>query len=51
MMLTVAGRIGRGLLVVLLVTMAVVALLGLAPGSVASVVLNARAPRPRRSPR
>ena len=40
MVLTVAGRIGRGLLVVLLVSFAVVALMSLAPGSVAEVILG-----------
>nr|WP_240794757.1 ABC transporter permease [Rhodococcus zopfii] len=37
------NRIGRSLLVVLLVTIAVVALLGLAPGSVAQVILGENA--------
>ncbi|MEU6644426.1 ABC transporter permease [Saccharomonospora sp. NPDC046836] len=43
MVLTVAGRVGRSLLVVLLVTVAVAALLSLAPGSVASVILGENA--------
>ncbi|MGV9744355.1 ABC transporter permease [Rhodococcus zopfii] len=43
MILTVVNRIGRSLLVVLLVTIAVVALLGLAPGSVAQVILGENA--------
>lgn len=42
-LITVASRIGRSLLVVLLVTMAVVALLQLAPGSVAAVMLGENA--------
>lgn len=40
MVLSVARRVARGLLVVLLVTVAVVALLSLAPGSVAEVILG-----------
>ncbi|GAA2431295.1 ABC transporter permease [Actinomadura vinacea] len=40
MMLTVAARVGRSLLVVLLVSFAVVALMSLAPGSVAAVILG-----------
>ncbi|XVQ08078.1 ABC transporter permease [Spirillospora sp. CA-255316] len=43
MLLTVAGRVGRSLLVVLLVTFAVVALMSLAPGSAASVILGENA--------
>ncbi len=43
MVFPVARRIGRSALVVLLVTMAVVALLSLAPGSVASVILGENA--------
>ncbi|MGC7101499.1 ABC transporter permease [Amycolatopsis lurida] len=43
MLLTIAGRIGRSVLVVLLVTIGVVALLSLAPGSVASVILGENA--------
>lgn len=42
-MLPVAKRVGRSLLVVLLVTIAVVALLSLAPGSVAAVILGENA--------
>lgn len=42
-MLPVAKRIGRSLVVVLLVTMAVVSLLSLAPGSVAEVILGENA--------
>ncbi|RBM21947.1 peptide ABC transporter [Prauserella sp. PE36] len=40
MVLPVLGRIGRSLLVVLLVTMAVVLLMSLAPGSAAEVILG-----------
>lgn len=40
---TVARRIGRSLIVVLLVTMAAVALLSLAPGSVAQIILGENA--------
>ncbi|MBA4863583.1 ABC transporter permease [Streptomyces sp. PSKA54] len=43
MVFPVAKRIGRSLLVVLLVTMGVVGLLSLAPGSVASVILGENA--------
>ncbi|KPM53958.1 peptide ABC transporter [Frankia sp. CcI49] len=43
MLLTAARRIGRALLVVLLVTMGAVALLSLAPGSAASVILGENA--------
>lgn len=43
MILTVSKKVGRSLLVVLLVTIAVVALLGLAPGSVAQVILGENA--------
>jgi len=43
MILTVVNRIGRSILVILLVTIAVVALLGLAPGSVAQVILGENA--------
>ncbi|SQD96715.1 MULTISPECIES: ABC transporter permease [unclassified Parafrankia] len=43
MLLTVARRVGRSLLVVLLVTMGAVALLSLAPGSAASVILGENA--------
>lgn len=43
MLLTVVSRIGRGLLVVLLVGFAVVGLMSLAPGSVAEVVLGENA--------
>jgi len=43
MVLPVARRIGRSLVVVLLVTIAVVALLSLAPGSVAAVILGENA--------
>lgn len=42
-MLSVSRRIGRSLLVVLLATMGVVALLSLAPGSVAQVILGENA--------
>lgn len=42
-MLTVARRVGRNLVVVLLVTMASVALLSLTPGSAASVILGENA--------
>lgn len=43
MLLTAARRVGRSLLVVLLVTMGAVALLSLAPGSAASVILGENA--------
>ncbi|MGW0040223.1 ABC transporter permease [Rhodococcus sp. NPDC003348] len=43
MVLTVSKRMGRSLLVVLLVTAAVVALLSLAPGSVSQVILGENA--------
>lgn len=43
MFLTVSKKVGRSLLVVLLVTIAVVGLLGLAPGSVAQVILGENA--------
>ncbi|MEZ5152703.1 ABC transporter permease [Rhodococcus zopfii] len=43
MILTVASRVGRSVLVILLVTIAVVALLSLAPGSVAQVILGENA--------
>ncbi len=43
MFLTTAKRVGRSLLVVLLVTFGVVALLSLAPGSVATVILGENA--------
>ncbi|MEU2000785.1 ABC transporter permease [Rhodococcus sp. NPDC019627] len=43
MVLTVTKRVGRSVSVVLLVTFAVVALLGLAPGSVAEVILGENA--------
>lgn len=43
MVLPVLSRIGRGLLVILLVTMAVVGLMSLAPGSAASVILGENA--------
>jgi peptide/nickel transport system permease protein len=43
MVLAVTKRVGRSVLVVLLVTVAVVALLGLAPGSVAEVILGENA--------
>ncbi|MEV5828216.1 ABC transporter permease [Spirillospora sp. NPDC052242] len=43
MLLTVVSRIGRGLLVVLLVSFAVVGLMSLAPGSVAEVILGENA--------
>ena len=44
MILTVASRVGRSVLVILLVTIAVVALLSLAPGSGAQVILGEHAP-------
>ncbi|MBL7502477.1 ABC transporter permease, partial [Frankia sp. CNm7] len=43
MLLTVAQRLGRSLLVVLLVTMGSVGLLSLAPGSAAAVMLGENA--------
>lgn len=43
MISTVSKRVGRSILVVLLVTIAVVALLSFAPGSVAQVILGENA--------
>ncbi|MFW0785593.1 ABC transporter permease [Gordonia sp. CPCC 206044] len=43
MLLTVASRLGRSIVVVLLVTIAVVALLSLAPGSASEVILGENA--------
>lgn len=43
MVLTVAQKVGRSVIVVLLVTMAVIALLSLAPGSVSQVILGENA--------
>lgn len=43
MLLSVVGRTGRSVLVVLLVTLAVMGLMSLAPGSVAAVILGENA--------